>query len=730
VGSSFCQSFASSLFELEQSLEDNSGTHRANSCDSILATKIAMTTQKTSKWKLLRTSKWVILPLFFTIFLLARLIIPQPYRQLGAMLVSEFYYGSLETLKDKVEFGSSFVAAMDNMVEAEGGIMVPGLPKPDVSSSATLENALYRGEWANTPSQPTGASEIDTLRWHSYKTLSVLHGSLKQPALKERFTYSDPRILWLQNADVFLDTRNPITSSLDLPGAGAPIFTGLTYRPDVLPQTKLAAKGIAIEDFDGDGFFDCVIANSYGSPLVLRNNNGKGFIDVSTTSGLESATQAYSISTADVNNDGWIDLFFARPFHHYQLFINNKDGSFHDVTESAGLLKGPQFYGTWITSWGDVDRDGDLDVFLSQWGEEFLGTSGLLKKPALDSILFLNESTEQLVFFRDGTSESGLAPLVENQTFVASHFADINHDSFPELLLSRFNRDGLLLLRNNGGVFKRDTRLVSRKPGFTISVFDYNNDGSLDILQGGHGQAASAMRAALSNTPHEDSQSRLYLKNTHGEFAEASLTDQPIPFNSLGVSYGDINNDGCQDVSIGTGNPEPWYLTPNYLFVSTSKGDCGKPRKRFALPLPRSLQLMKMQGSVLFDADNDGDIDLLAACGGFWPGETCPVLYFENTSPKTNWIQLRLEGEQSNKFGVGARVRLESVDRLIVDQLVSSKSGFGSAPLLVSAQTSESIDEIYAKIDWPSGISTKHQLTMNRQYLLKESGELVSRSAP
>src|SRR5947207_6905842 len=149
-------------------------------------------------------------------------------------------------------------------------------------------------------------------------------------------------------------------------------------------DTYNTGRGVAVEDFDNDGYLDIVTGGSFDVVKYYKNNGGRGFIDKTEEAGLAGIKQPFVITCADYDNDGWIDIFFGRPFGSYSLFRNNHDGTFSDVTESSGLNYGRtagEINATWISAWADVDNDGDLDLFVAQWGFKIPFVSGLMAKP-------------------------------------------------------------------------------------------------------------------------------------------------------------------------------------------------------------------------------------------------------------------------------------------------------------------------------------------------------------
>ena len=338
-----------------------------------------------------------------------------------------------------------------------------------------------------------------------------------------------------------------------------------------------SGKGIAIEDFDRDGFLDVVSGGSFSALKYFRNHQGKRFIESTTLVELDDVEQAYSMSVADYDNDNWPDLFVARPFHRYHLFRNRTDGTFEDVTESVGLAKLPAdqaLYGTWHSAWSDVDNDGDLDLFLSQWGQRAPGAKGIFAKPPMSSTLFLNHrQRDGAISFRNATAEFGLQEFVEGENFVSASFGDIDGDSFQDLFLSGFSRRKNILFRNIAGERFEPTNLITRTiPGFMSSFIDINHDGKLDLFHASNGQAKTIFNRIKDRKQEEgDFTHTLFVQQEDGSFRQQNhFFDRQVPVTVLGATFGDMNNDGCHDFYFGTGNPEPWFLFPNFAYIGRS----------------------------------------------------------------------------------------------------------------------------------------------------------------
>ncbi len=501
-------------------------------------------------------------------------------------------------------------------------------------------------------------------------------------------------------------------------------------------DTLDAGKGVAVEDFDGDGWMDIVTGGTFGPLRYYRNLQGRAFRDATAEAGLDGILQPYIISAADYDNDGWMDLFASRPFQHFQLMRNRGDGSFEDVTFSSGLLQaepGPdQAVYSCVSAWGDVDNDGDLDLMLAQFGQKLPFSRGLLARRPMPSRLFLNQSGR----FVDGTARWGLEDILEDRIFLGAAFGDYDRDGWADLFLSSFTRGQSVLLRNLQGRRLEPTSLIpAGQPGFMAAFVDVDHDGRLDLFQG----SQSPARIAVENTvfgrdPHLNA-AKIFLQGAGGFSLRADLFRNPMPAGTMGANFGDLDNDGCYDFYLGTGNPESWYVLPNLMYRGELEGTGCTGRMSNISMLFGFGTIQKGHGIVFFDFDNDGDQDVYSSLGGMWPGDAWPNQLFVNQSSRwPSWVKIRLRGRRSNRFGLGAVIRVEAQDpsgeAIIRSHLMDNGTGFGSTPYLahIGLMDADSIRRV--EVAWPaSGCRGLYEAQLGQLNWLDEEDCLNSRSA-
>jgi hypothetical protein len=487
-------------------------------------------------------------------------------------------------------------------------------------------------------------------------------------------------------------------------------------------------RGVAVEDFDRDGDLDLITGGTFEDVRYFRNDfveSGR-FTDVTEEIGLGGVLQPFFLSAADYDDDGWIDLLVGRPFDRFVLFHNElaRDGGgrFRDVTAESGLLEEgdeERLAATWAMTWGDVDRDGDLDLFLAQWGVRLPSTAPCLAARRMRSRLYLNEGGT----FTDRTAEWGLGDVVLGGFFVGAAFGDLDRDGYPELMLSSWVRGGSVLLRNVDGRRFVDSGLIDPdRPGFMTAFVDVDHDGRLDLFRGGFGVAYTSVPQVLAGrSPERAGISRVLLQTPDGrlETREDYFAGRP-PLSTMGASYGDLDNDGCLDFYLGTGTPEPWYILPNLMYLGRRDGwKCRGGTVNVSM-LDGFGTVQKGHGIVFFDFDGDGDQDVYSALGGMWPGDRWPNQLFVNEGESGgSWVKLRLRGRRTNRYGIGAMIRVAARgpggEPIVRTYHMDAKTGFGSAPYLahIGLGAAVAVDEV--EVRWPvSGCRARYEVELGR----------------
>jgi len=439
------------------------------------------------------------------------------------------------------------------------------------------------------------------------------------------------------------------------------------------PETMTA--GIALLDYDGDGLLDIYLVNGAAMPSLVKtgpkyynrlfHNNGNGtFTDVTERAGVAGSGYGMGVAVGDYDNDGWPDIFLAN-VNGNQLFHNNGNGTFSDVTAKAGL-GGGMLHGRkmWSISagWFDYNNDGLLDLFVSnycQWDPAHepacMGLNGRgychpNSFAPLPNSLYRNNGDGT---FTDVSEETGIAAVEGKGMGVV--FADYDGDGFMDVFVANDNSPNLLF-RNVGGkrfeevafqagvAYDEDGNALA---GMGADFRDVNNDGLPDIW----------------HTAIENETFPLFVNRGAGQFVNASQTSRiaRMTREMSGWSNGvaDLDNDGWKDLFVARGNVMDdidamsrhfHYAEPNSVFRNLGNGQfedvSATAGADFARPAPN-------RGLAYGDLDNDGRIDLVVTALGQ------PARVFRNVSENHNhWILLKLVGTKSNRMGIGAQIRV------------------------------------------------------------------------
>jgi len=482
------------------------------------------------------------------------------------------------------------------------------------------------------------------------------------------------------------------------------------------PETM--AGGVAVFDYDNDGYLDIFFTNGADittlkktSPKYwnrLFHNNGDGtFTDVTEKAGLAGTGYDTGVAIGDYDNDGYEDIFVGG-VHKSTLYHNNGDGTFTDVTEKAGLAHLDKEYGPlWSVgaAWVDVNNDGLLDLFVVNylsWDVNKEPDCRMDGKPdychpklykELPNQLFLNKGNGT---FEDVSAPSGIRSHLGKG--MSAGIADYDGDGLPDIFVSNdklFNS----LFHNKGNVrfdevaFETGVALPEHGnliSGMGVDFQDLNNDGYPDIAL-----------VALDNETFP-----IYLNNRKGGFTEVTaksgMTLLSGPMAGYSPNIADFDNDGWKDLFVSRGDVQSPAMAarrvidqPNTVFrnISGTKWAALTEEAGFTAQPPR-----RHRGSAYGDFNHDGKLDLVVSA------LSAPAEIWMNDSPNENhWLEVKLEGTKSNRDGIGARIRVVAGGQSQY-WFVSTASGYVSSsagPAHFGLAAAKKVDEL--EIRWPSG---------------------------
>jgi enediyne biosynthesis protein E4 len=510
-------------------------------------------------------------------------------------------------------------------------------------------------------------------------------------------------------------------------------------------------SGVALLDYDNDGWLDIYMVNgsTYDAmsgkatpphAALFHNNHDGTFTDVAQQAGVANDRWGFGVAVGDYDNDGWPDIYVTN-FGKNRLYHNNHDGTFTDVAEKAGVA-----LGNWSTgaTFGDYDGDGRLDLFVPGYVHydlehppvsgsatvgftscEFRGMKVMCGPRGLQGEpdhLFHNNGDGT---FTDVSAKAGIAQNNKHYGLTAV-FADVNNDGKADLMVANDSTPNYLYINKGNGTFE-DASYTSgyalnesgrETASMGIAVGDYLNNGRLDLY----------------NTVFSDDYNPLYGNDGGANFTDVSyqagVAEVTIPFLGWGTGFLDYDNDGWKDLFVANGHVYPgvdqtdWGTTfaeRPLLFHNLRNG------KFETVPAVKGTGLATVftaRGAAFGDLFNDGKIDVVIN-----QLRNVPALLRNVYSGKNHWVALQLiGGPKSPRDAVGATVYLSAGGIRQRGDVISGGSYASSNDFRLHFGLGESskIDDV--EIRWPSG--TVEHVTLpgvDRFYTVEERHGIVTR---
>lgn len=490
--------------------------------------------------------------------------------------------------------------------------------------------------------------------------------------------------------------------------------------------------GIGILDFDGDGLMDIYFSNGAELPSLKRtspafyncllHNKGNGtFEDITVKAGVagEHLSYGYGVAIGDYDNDGFSDIFLANTETN-TLFHNNRNGTFTDVTAHSGLGSKPAGTLSVHAAWFDYDNDGLLDLVVSDYtlwspkGDRRCTVGGVeaychpQTYPAVASRLYHNMGEGR---FEDVTDKSGFGKSPGKGMGIG--IADFNNDGRMDVFIANDTERNTLFLNVGDGTFKEaglEYGVAYNEEAATVSAMgtdakDYDNDGFVDIFYNNlMGQTWALFRNGRGRS----------FRYTSGPSRVAQLSQR---FSGWGGGFIDYNNDGWKDLFSANGDVD--HLTANSPQHDTMfENQAGTAFSDVSPEMGKDfLRTGYQRGSALADLNDDGFMDVVVTSLN-----QRPRIMVNSGGNGNHWLMLKLVGRKSNRDAIGARVKLATpTGRTLYNHVTGSVGFMSTSDLRLHFGLGTEIQVASIEILWPSGVrQTLRGISANRILRIEE----------
>ena len=482
-----------------------------------------------------------------------------------------------------------------------------------------------------------------------------------------------------------------------------------------LPETM--GPGVAFIDYDNDGWPDIFLVNGtdwpgqpakHSTPKLYHNNHDGTFTEVTHKAGLDIEIFGMGVAVGDYDNDGYDDLFITA-MGQSRLLHNNGNGTFSDVTQKARLL-GPKEFST-SAAWVDYDKDGKLDLVVANYVEWSLDADLYCTLDGKSKSYCTPESYKGTAVrlwhnrgdgtFEDVTKKAGLGDKTSKTLGIA--LLDYDNDGWPDLLFSNDTQPNKLYRNNGNGTFTEKAVVAGvafsedgvARAGMGVDAVDYDRSGATSLL-------ITNFSNQMLSLYHNEGRGLFVDEAPRSEIGRASLLTL-----GFGCFFFDYDLDGWPDILIANGHidsdiqrvqPNVKYAMPPHLFRNMGKGDFVEVTKGLgsAFAAPRV-----GRGAAYADIGNRGRLDLLLSTNGG------PAYLFENeasgTAATSTSLRLKLVGTVSDRDGIGAVVKVTAGSDWQSQMLRSGSSYLSASELVLTYGLAQHDRADSVEIRWPSG---------------------------
>jgi hypothetical protein len=517
--------------------------------------------------------------------------------------------------------------------------------------------------------------------------------------------------------------------------------SGITFKHVLSPEKKYIAEsmsgGVALFDYNNDGYLDIFFVNSLTVELLkankktrsalYRNNRDGTFSDVTDKAGVGDVGWGMGCAVGDFNNDGFDDLYVTSigPDH---LFKNNGNGAFTDVTQKAGVSDSRFSTGA---AFLDYDNDGRLDLFVTNYVDfdiSHLPTFGegptcqFKGVPVQCGPRGLPGAGDSL--FRnngDGTftDVSKKAGVADSRGYYGLDVvgSDFDGDGWIDIFVANDSTPNFLYHNKGNGTFSE----IGFESGTALDK-NGNEQGCMGVTLGDYNHDGLL---DLFITNFDDEYNVLYRNAGRGSFVDVSYESGvamiSLPYVGWGTKFFDYDNDGWLDLFIANGHAYPQrdrYRQRKFLHRNNRDGTFSEVAAEFGSAL---MEERVSRGTAFGDIDNDGDVDIVVN-----DLDSVPQLLRNDGGSKNNWILVKTIGTRSNRNGIGAKVKVVSGDLIQLDEVRSGGSYISQNDLRLHFGLEKRTVVDLIQVRWPSGaVDTLTNISVNKVVTVKEGKGLV-----
>ena len=466
-------------------------------------------------------------------------------------------------------------------------------------------------------------------------------------------------------------------------------------------------------DFDRDGWSDLYLPQG-GNPAerpgpkqpldrLYRNIGGTAFVDVTALCGIMELGYSQGVAVGDFDNDGFDDLYVTNVGPN-SFFRNQGDGTFSEIAQGLSIAGN-----LWSSSaaWADIDRDGDLDLYVCNYvdfdplnprichnvkGQPAMCHPALMEAVPDECYLNLGDGT-----FRSAAKELGL--LGPDNKALGVAIADFTGDGWPDIFVANDTHPNFLFVSLEGRRFEESASVLGcavssqglPQANMGVAVGDYDSNGFLDLCISHFVSEWATLYQNLGPQGFHDVSARVGL---------VAPTGRTLGF---GTVMADFDQDGRQELFLANGHiddlsyqGDQFEMEPQlFSFDGKRWFECGRQTGEYF-----SRKLIG-RGAALADFDNDGDLDLAVG------HQNAPAAILQNESVRGGWLQIELVGKTSNRRGVGVRVVVHRSTTDLTQEVMGGTSYCSAHQPKLCFGLGDSTESVELDVSWPSGFKQK-----------------------